>query len=161
MNIKNFSISGYARFYRSLPRFFRDMSNSHALKLTYGLYAAVNDAYRYKNPGAYLTEYDEDCFYDVLRQTNVKPYRTEIQLYRAMEAILFNLEIPALKNSRLACVMELSFMMCNTELRFYKAFDMEIDDERTIYRMCARSLIPRRDEPGLCIKQDWIDAVSA
>jgi len=51
--------------------------------------------------------------------------------------------------------------MNDTELRFYKAFDMEIDDERTIYRLCAKSLVPRRDEPGVCLIQDWLDIISA
>jgi len=39
-------------------------------------------------------------------------------------------------------------MMDNTELRFYMAFDMDIDDKRTVYGECARSLVRARTNPA-------------
>ena len=161
MNNKRFSITGFARFYRSLPRFHRDISDSQALEMTYSLYTAVNDTYRYKNPSVHFTVYGKNDFYEFMKQTNYKPYRTEIQLYRAMEALYFYKILDALKIEQVKSVSTIGFMMSDTEFRFYKAFDMEIDDGRTIYKMCARSLVPRSDEPGLCLVQDWLDALTA
>ena len=160
MNMKNFTISGYARFYRSLSRFCRKISDADAIKLTYDLYTAVIDSYRSKFPAVSITEYGRDDFEALVRKTDAEPYKTEIQLYRAMEAILHRLVIPAVRIESLHSVVDLTFMMSDTEMRFYKAFDMEIDDERTIYRVCARSLTPRRDEPGLCLLHDWLNAIS-
>ena len=160
MNMQNFTISGYTRFYRSLPRFYHDMNDAHSLKLTYGLYTAVNDTYRYKNPDVDVLEYNENAFCELLHQANAKPYKTEVQLYRAMEAVLFSLTLDALKISHTPHIIELTAMMCNTELRFYKAFGMDIDDEKTICRKCARSLVPRRGEPCVCLLQDWLNIIS-
>jgi hypothetical protein len=161
MNLKNFTIAGYARFYRSLPRFYHNVTDMDAQMFTCGLYKAVNAVYRHKNPGVYLAEYSEANFLTLIRQRDVKPYRTEVQLYRAMEALFGCLEPDALTTSQIRLFLELAEAMSNSELRFYKAFDMEIDDERTIYRLCARSLTPRRDEPGVCLIQDWADILAA
>ena len=163
MNIKNFTIPGFARFYHSLLRFNRDMDASYAQKLTYSLYTSVNDVYRRKKPDVNITEYSERDFGDMLQHMDNKPYKTLIQLYRAMEAVYFSLEKDAdvLSIRQVSAFLDVSFMMDDIESRFYSAFNMEIDDSRTIYGICAKSLIPRRDEPGLCIAQDWLDAVSA
>ena len=162
MNIKNFTVSGFARFYRSLLRFNRDMSDDYALKLTYGLYASVYDACRLMKPDAGITEHGENDFYAKIKQSDKKSYRTIVQFYRAMEVLIYSMpsKPDILKKCKLSGILEISIMMDTIEMDFLDAFDMEIDDERTIYNMCAKSLIPRRDEPGLCIMQDWIDAVA-
>jgi hypothetical protein len=78
-----------------------------------------------------------------------------------MEAVTCNLDVQCLNINQAQAIIELTFMMGNMEMRFYKAFDMELDDERTIYKKCARSLVPRYDEPGLCLLQDWNNVISA
>ena len=162
MNIRNFTVPGFARFYRSLLRFNRDMEVDYALRLTYSFYTAVNDAYLYKNPDACIAEYSEHDFFDMLQKTGKKPYKTIIQLYRALESLYLGLSpaLDTLKFRQLSDFMTISLMMDDMEIRFHKAFNMEIDDDRTVYGMCARSLISRRDEPGLCLMKDWMDAVS-
>ena len=162
MNIRNFTVPGFARFYRSLLRFNRDMEVDYALRLTYSFYTAVNDAYLYRNPNASIVKYNEYDFYEILQKTGKKPYKTIVQLYRALESLYLGLSsaLDALKFKQLSDYMTISLMMDDMEIRFHKAFNVEIDDDRTVYSMCARSLIPRRDEPGLCLMQDWTDAVS-
>ena len=39
---------------------------------------------------------------------------------------------------------------------FYKAYNMEFEDKRTVYSECAFRLIPREDEPSVCLMHDWI-----
>lgn len=160
MNNKTFTLSGFSRFYFSLLRFNQDMYADYALKLTYGLYLSVNDVYRHRNPDEIHTEYSENEFSVMIQKSKKQAYKTIIQLFCAMEAILYYItkKKEILKKCKLTGISEMLSMMDEMELRFYKAFDMKIDDSRTIYNVCARSLTPRRDEPGLCIMQDWIDA---
>lgn len=155
MNKKKFTIPGYAQFYRSLPRFYQGIDDAYALKFTYSLYLAANSVYRHKNPGVIVMEYVEQDFYTLILQRKAKPYRTEVQLYCALELLLKCFSCDALKNSQVYLLAELLELMDDTETRFYKAFDMEIDDIRTIYSLCAKSLVPHRDEPGVCLTKDW------
>ena len=155
MNKRKFTIPGYSQFYRSLPRFYHGIDDAYALKFTYSLYLAVNSVYRYKNPGVIVMEYVEQDFYTLILQRKAKPYRTEVQLYRALELLLECLSNDALQGSQVHLLSELMELLHDSETRFYKAFDMEITDDRTIYWMCAKSLVPRRDEPGVCLEKDW------
>lgn len=161
MTLNNYTMTGYVHFYRSLLRFNRDIKSAEAAELTYQLYTAVIDSYRYKNPGAVVEEYGPVEFYNNLKTMERRPYRTEVQLYRAAEAILTGLLIHALTVAQCGAVLRLTSMMDNTELRFYMAFDCEIDDKRTVYKECARNLVPRGDEPGVCLMSDWINLPSA
>jgi len=33
---------------------------------------------------------------------------------------------------------------------------MEIEDKRTVYGECTYRLVPREDEPSVCLMHDWI-----
>ena len=52
-------------------------------------------------------------------------------------------------------------ILSNIEYRFYKAYGMEIEDKRTVYEACAYHLIPKEDEPSVCMMHDWIYLPSA
>jgi len=152
---------GFAHYYRSLLRFRHELRSAEAAELAYTLYAAIVDSYRYKNPDAEISEYGPVEFYDNLKKTEGRPYRTEVQLFRASEAVLAGLHFAALNKTQLMAVVQLSCMMDDTELRFYKAFDMEIDDPRTVYRECVMRLVPREDEPAVCLMRDWVNLPTA
>ena len=47
-------------------------------------------------------------------------------------------------------------VISNLEYRFYKAYNMEFEDKRTVYSECAFRLIPHEDEPSVCLMHDWI-----
>ena len=49
----------------------------------------------------------------------------------------------------------------NLEYRFYKAYGMEIEDKCTVYGECTYRLVPREDEPSVCLMHDWIYLPSA
>ena len=38
---------------------------------------------------------------------------------------------------------------------------MEIEDKRTVYDACVYHLIPKEDEPSVCMMHDWIYLPSA
>lgn len=52
-------------------------------------------------------------------------------------------------------------IISNLEYRFYKAYGMEIEDKRTVYGECTYRLVPREDEPSVCLMHDWIYLPSA
>jgi hypothetical protein len=157
MDKNDFKISGFARFYRSLNRFFSEVDNTCALKLTYAMYTIVLETYRSQNPDDLIREKSEVDFCKCIRQADIKPYRTEIQLYRAMKAIMSHIDISKLNPRHIQDVLELNRAMGNIELRFFKSFDMDIDDKRTVYNLCAGSLVTGSDEPGVCLLKDWIE----
>lgn len=159
MTISNFTMPGFVHFYRSILRFGRGMNGEEAAELSYLLYTAVLDSYRSRKPGARIEEYGPEKFYDNLANLERRPYRTIVQFYRAAEAVAFAL-IPlsdALNLAQIDAFLRLTGMMDNIELRFDMAFDMTIDDPRTVYGECVSRLVPGRDEPGVCLAADWID----
>ena len=149
-----FSVGGYVRFHRSLLRFYRDMSGKDAAELTYTLYAANIESYRHHRPGAVVAELSKEDFYNRLDKGKRKPYRTVVQLYRAMEALMYSIDYKIISMERLSAYNNMLSLMDDTEDRFSKAFYMAINDRRTIYAMCKRSLSPYKNEPGLCLTQD-------
>jgi hypothetical protein len=95
-----------------------------------------------------------------MRFSDTKPYRTEVQFHRAMEAIFYSLNLTTVKPEHTAHVVELALMIGNSALKFFKSYGMEIEDTRTVYRKCTRSLVTTDDEPGLCLLNDWHDVIS-
>ena len=57
----------------------------------------------------------------------------------------------AVPSAQSACGMEIFYVLC-----FYKAYGMEIEDKRTVYGECTYRLVPREDEPSVCLMHDWI-----
>ena len=155
MNKHKFTIKGYARFYRSLSRFYQEIDDAHALKFMYSLHLAANSAYRRKNPGKGITEYAERDFYPLILEKQVKPYRTEVQLYRALELLTESLGGDALNDSQVNLISDLKNLMFDLEHRFYKAFGIAITDDRTTYLQCTKSLVANNDEPCLCLYKEW------
>jgi hypothetical protein len=153
----HFNMSGYVRLYRSMLRFINGMSADEAAKRVYTLYTANTESYRCYRPCSGLTEISENDFYSNLTNWKRKPYRTIVQLYRAMEALCLNIDTKVIAMERLFALCGLCSLMDDIETRFRKAFFMEIHDKRTVYALCKRSLTPRKDEPGVCLVKDITD----
>lgn len=151
-----FSISGYVRFYRSLPHFFRNMNINDASELTYMLYTANLYSCKSRRPKVCLPELEKEVFIHRLTNWQRKPYRTIVQLYCALEALVFNINWKKITIEQLKVCHDIWSLMDDIENRFRKAFYMEIDNKRTVYRACKKSLSPYKNEPGVCLLQDWI-----
>jgi hypothetical protein len=74
-----------------------------------------------------------------------------------MEALYYDINADKIKPCQIQTILDLARIMGNAELRFYKSFGMEIDDARTVYSLCVRTLAPDSDEPGLCLLKDWLE----
>ena len=58
--------------------------------------------------------------------------------------------------SQREALQALKRVIANIGYRFYKAYEMEIEDKRTVYGECAYRLVLREDEPSVCLMHDWI-----
>ena len=85
-----------------------------------------------------------------------RPYRTEVQLYKSLLALKRSIDRDCIVTSQREALQMLRCVISNLEYRFYKAYNMEFEDKRTVYSECAFQLIPREDEPGVRLMYDWI-----
>ena len=125
------SIPGYVHLYRSLLRFY-DMPENEVREMLYLLNTANLDCYEYYHPDRSVIQSGPVAFCGWLETKDCRPYRTR-------EAL-----------QTLRCIIS------NLEYRFYKAYGMEIEDKRTVYGECTYRLVPREDEPSVCLMHDWI-----
>lgn len=70
-------------------------------------------------------------------------------------------KLPGRAISQREALQMLKCIISNIEYLFYKAYDMEIEDKRTVYGDCSYRLVPREDEPNVCLMHDWIYLPSA
>ena len=137
------SIPGYVHLYRSLLRFY-DMPENEIREMLYLLNTANLDCYGYYHP-------EREC----------RPYRTEVQLYKSLLFLQRSVDRDLIVTSQREALQTLKCIISNIEYRFYKAYEMEIEDKRTVYGECTYRLVPREDEPSVCLMHDWIYLPSA
>lgn len=155
MSIRIFALPGYSHLYRSLLRFC-EMGSREARELVYMLNTANLDSFRYVNPYGHMRESSYADFMNSLERLRRRPYRTEVQLYKALAALERNIVPDALTAEQGEAVARLRYLMRSLELSFYKAFSVEIDDMLTVYSDCAAGLVPGDLEPAACLMRDWI-----
>ena len=83
-------------------------------------------------------------------------YRTEVQLYKSLMALKRSIDRDCIVTSQREALQMLRCVISNLEYRFYKAYNMEFEDKRTVYSECAFRLIPHEDEPSVCLMRDWV-----
>lgn len=156
-----FSIPGYAHLYRSLLRFY-DMPSGKVKELLYLLNTANLDSYSQHNPFLYVAESGPVSFCRRLEgDTRCRPYRTEVQLYKSLLALQHGIDRDCTATAQREALETLRCIISNIGYRFFKAYGMEVEDERTVYSACAFRLTPREDEPSVCLMHDWIYLPSA
>lgn len=160
MSIHIFSITGYAHLYRSLIRF-SNLTICEARSLVYRLNTSNLDSARLKHPNWKLKEATPFDFIRIIENADCRPYRTEVQLYKALCALDRNIIEDALTDEQREAVAQMHCVMCNLEYRFYKTFDHEIFDIDTVYCECAFGLVPWEDEPSVCLVEEWLFLPSA
>jgi len=154
MSKRLFAIPGYVHLYRSLLRFGK-LGIDEAQELVYWLNTANLDSYRSVHPD--ITLYESTPFYFCKHlESKERPYRTEVQLYKALETLNRNIVYDAITSQQREAVQQMNCIMGNLEFDFYKAFGLEIESPLTVYRHCRNHLIPYEDEPSVCLYQDWV-----
>jgi len=86
----------------------------------------------------------------------VDAYRTEVQLYKSLLFLKRSIDRDLIVSAQREALQTLRCIISNLEYRFYKAYGMEIEDKRTVYGECTYRLVPREDEPSVCLMHDWI-----
>ena len=149
------SIPGYVHLYRSLLRFY-DMPENEIREMLYLLNTANLDCYEYYHPERELALSGPVAFCHWLETMDCRPYRTEVQLYKSLLFLQRSVDRDLIVTSQREALQTLKCIISNIEYRFYKAYEMEIEDKRTVYGECTYRLVPREDEPSVCLMHDWI-----
>lgn len=153
-------IPGYIHLYRSLLRFC-EVPSAELKEMLYLLNTANLDCYSYYHPEAHIVESGPVAFCGWLDKRYARPYRTEVQLYKALLALKRSVDRELVVTSQREALQMLRCIIGNLEYRFYKAYGMEIEDKRTVYSECVYRLIPKETEPSVCLMKDWIYLPSA
>lgn len=143
-----FTPTGFSRFAHSLSRFC-GMTRPEALTFA-NLCARANfDTFRAAPPdermgeitGLSLSLWDE-----------AKPYQTEVQLYKAIQALLDN--IGGETEGEQECISHLRALLNDLNEHCWNSYGLDIEDEHTVYALCESTLEPET-EPPVCLVEDW------
>jgi hypothetical protein len=150
---KCYSIKGYCHLYRSMLRFL-PIDPFEAENLVFRLNIANIDTCLAKYPDREFKELNSSGFVNRLKQSAVKPYFTEVQLYKSIEALLGNIHWEDITEVQRNAVSRMISLMHTLSCRFEMIHGCEIDDPKTVYAHCRFHLIPDDDEPTTCMLDD-------
>jgi hypothetical protein len=143
-------LMGYRHMYRSLLRFF-PINDLRALELLYRLYIGNLDSCQYAGIPLIMMELTPDGFYS-LTTPLVRPYHTEVQLYRSMNGLLRNIHHEATIQDTRSAVRQFHTMIESLERRFENTYGCSITDPKTTYDECWNRLTIRNSEPLTAFK---------
>ena len=149
------SIPGYVHLYRSLLRFY-PMPENEIKEMLYVLNTANLDCFGYYHPEICVVQSGPALFSNWLDNMSYRPYRTEVQLHKALVCLKHSVDREFMTVEQREALQKLRCIISNIEYRFYKAFGVEIDDNRTVYNECVFGLVPDEDEPSVCLMHDWV-----
>ena len=125
-------------------------------EMLYLLNTANLDCYEYYHPDRSVIQSGPVAFCGWLETKDCRPYRTEVQLYKSLLFLKRSIDRDLIVSAQREALQTLRCIISNLEYRFYKAYGMEIEDKRTVYGECTYRLVPREDEPSVCLMHDWI-----
>jgi len=131
------------------------------IQMLYLLNTANLDCYGYYHPDRSVIQSGPVAFCGWLETKDCRPYRTEVQLYKSLLFLKRSIDRDLIVSAQREALQTLRCIISNLEYRFYKAYGMEIEDKRTVYGECTYRLVPREDEPSVCLMHDWIYLPSA
>lgn len=150
---KCFSIKSYCHLYRSMLRFL-PIDPFEAATLVFRLNTANIDTCLASYPEKEYKELNASGFTDRLKQSTAKPYFTEVQLYKSIEALLVEIHWEDITEVQRDSVCRTVSLMNTLSSRFRMIHGCEIDDPMTVYAHCRSHLIPGDDEPMTCMMND-------
>lgn len=136
---------GYRHMYRSLLRFYPN-NEPETLSLLYRLYIGNIDSCLYTGVPLIMMELTPDGFCS-LTTPFVRPYHTEVQLYRSMNGLLNNIRREATIEDTRGAVRQFRRMIESLESRFECTYGCAITDPKTTYDACWNRLTVRDSEP--------------
>lgn len=141
-----FTPTGFSRFAHSLSRFC-GMSRPEALTFANQCAHANFDAFRVALPEERMGEIKGLSLWD-----EAKPYQTEVQLFKAIQALLGN--IGGETDSEQESAAHLRALLNDLNEHCWNSYGLDIEDERTVYALCESTLEPNT-EPPVCLVEDW------
>lgn len=144
-----FTPAGFTHFALSLSRFC-DMNRTEALVLTNQCARANFDAFRAAAPGERRGEIWGLASFSLWNDG--KPYQTEVQLYKAIQMLLCNME--GGENAATEAAAHLSALWNDLNESCWNSYGLDMEDGRTVYALCEPTLEPER-EPACVLLEDW------
>lgn len=144
-----FTPAGFSRFTLSLSRFC-GMNRTEALVLTNQCARANFDAFRAAAPGERRGEIRGLASFSLWNEG--KPYQTEVQFYKAIQALLPNMEGGEHADTEAAA--HLRALLNELNEHCWNSYGLDIEDERTVYLLCEATLEPET-EPACVLLEDW------
>ena len=140
-----FTPAAYGYLYNSLIRLY-GMHAVNAACLTYMLYTANMDSCTVRFGRCFYPEVDPITFAFIIRR-NGRSYRTEVQFYKAVQALLRSINRGCLTSPQINTVQILKGVERQIERHFCRVYGVDIEDDVTVYRLCRAHLIPDKNEP--------------
>ena len=143
-----FTSAGFSRFSHSLSRFC-GLNRTEALVLANQCARANFDAFRAAPPDDRTGRLEEPS---LSLWDEAKPYQTEVQLYKSMQALLDN--IGGETDVQREAAVQLRALCGDINEHCWNGYGLDIEDERTVYAMCEATLEPAK-EPACVLLEDW------
>ncbi|MFZ5973984.1 MAG: hypothetical protein ACOYU3_01065 [Bacillota bacterium] len=140
-----YSLLAYAYLYHSLVELY-GMTWTDAAYLTYMINTANIDSCQANAPNRIIRESDPFAFVFAIR-SNGRAYRTEIQFYKAIQALLRSIDYNCLTPCQKKAVRYLKGIARGIDFHFYSDYGVDIDSNETVYPLCRFHLIPHEREP--------------
>lgn len=150
MTNKCFTMGGYSFLYSSLMEY-HNINEPDAIELLELLCEANIISHSQSPP---FDDYGGICFRRRLLSNPRRPYHTEVQFYKAMQALHGSIDTGRVDENQRQALEHLYNIMGEIEYEFLRVYGMEIDDKRTVYEKCVDDLTPRRGEPTVCLLCD-------
>jgi hypothetical protein len=141
-----FTPAAYGYLYYSLIRLY-GMHAVDAACLTYMLYTANMDSCTVRFGRSLYPEVDPITFAFIIRR-NGRSYRTEVQFYKAIQALLKSFNRGCLTSPQNNAVRILKGIERQIERHFFRVYGVDIEDDATVYRLCRAHLVPDKNEPN-------------
>lgn len=136
------AIHGYERLYQSLVARYAPPIRKHLLEQIYRWYLANIAAYNAQPAVEPVAALEQDAFYTVLRETAAHPYKTDIQLLKALTLLEWNvLDGHAFSESN----QQLYDTVRDLAESFHAEHGYSYRDGITSYSLCENTLDPQHE----------------
>lgn len=150
MKITRFEPEHFSRLYHSLIHYLG--KNPYDMKtFCYALYTANQDTYY---AASNCRRFQVTClgsFLNTLDQAPYRPYKTIVQLYCSLEALLESIRCSCLIECDRNCLTVAYNIIQSIEELFYAQYGIDITSNKTIYQSCSHHLVLLEKEADRCL----------
>jgi hypothetical protein len=156
MNIIRFDPLHFSHLHQSLCSL-TGMNTYDAKALCYVLYAANQDTFHEVSGCRRYQQINLGDFLNIIDHAPYRPYRTIVQLYRSLEALLDAVKLCYLIEQDRIYLTRIDEHMAHLENQFLEQYGTEISGPDSVYSLCSHHLVPYVCEPQSCLIKDHLN----